>query len=143
MYVAPHSAVGAALVVAGSQFGPVGLAVGIGAAFLSHPIVDLWGERGYPNLKSALIWEGQYAAILVLLSVITGSWLLLIGTLAATGMDLLDKKFGLVIFWPNKFSRLGWFHPYFHPPIFRLTLQETKLSAIISSIAIIFLATFM
>lgn len=137
MLPTPHAATGAAIVVAGSTFGPVGLVVGTALAFFSHWPLDLLGERPY---KGWMVVEG--IALLFLLAIgYVGGFLLpvAIGMVAGLGMDLIDKKLGLTLFFPDKLKPTYYFHPLrFREYVKPLTEGQTFMSVFLFTVVLFF-----
>ncbi len=141
MYSNVHGVVGTSLVLAAHQItGDTTAAIvwGGAAAFISHDVLDSLGEKSYGNLETSIRWELYPLWIFAMAAVWSGHWwLYAVGWIAGNGMDLIDKRMYLSIFWPDRFPFGKYFACHRRTPAIQFTLGQTRLATIVSTLAIV------
>lgn len=140
MYTNIHATAGTLIVLAThavTQNTETAIALGGALAFLSHDPIDRLGEKNYGSMEISLRWEGVALAVFAIVAYLSGQWpLFAVGWIAGNGMDLIDKKLGLAIAFPDKFKFGYFFKCHRRAPNIKLTLGQTKLAAVLASVAI-------
>lgn len=111
---------------------------GAGAA-VSHDALDRLGEASYGDKLTTIQWELYPLWIFAMVAYFSGNWeLYAVGWIAGNLYDIVDKKLYLSILWPERFGP-SWtfFRCHRRRPDIMLTLRQTKLLTIASSILIL------
>jgi hypothetical protein len=141
MYTSTHATAGTLIVLgthAITKDTTTAIALGGALAFLSHDPIDRLGERGYGDMATSMRWEGITFWIFAMAAFWSGHWwLYAVGFLAGNGMDIWDKRFGLSIFQPQRFPAGRFFKCHRRKPNIQLTLGQTKLAALLSTVIIV------
>lgn len=137
MYSNIHGVAGAAIVVGTYRLtGDTGAALAIGGwfAFLSHDPLDRLGEKSYGGMRKTVVFEAIPLAIFAYCAWLSGiPWLFAAGWIAGNGMDLIDKKLYLAMFFSKRFKVLDWFACHRRKPDIAFTYKQTVAATIAAS----------
>ena len=112
--------------------------LGVTLGILSHDLFDRLNEFPYGGLKKTLLWELIPFLIFVSLAFLSDNTILyLIGWVSGNLMDLIDKKGGLSILFPDKYPATYLFKCHRRIPDINFTLNQTKTATIICSALVI------
>ena len=138
MHSIPHAATGLVIkttVYALTKSEVLAFTIGTPLAVASHYFLDFLFEKGMDR-NELLIFEGMPSIMYILLAICSGHfWLMICGLVEGNLLDWIDKKLYLTVYFPKKFKPTFYFHK--HKKGIRLTLKQTKLAGIISTIIII------
>ena len=107
-------------------------------AFLSHDLMDRFGEHHYPSTKFFLIFEGLLFSVFCFLAWQSNlTWLYVIGWIGGNIMDLVDKKMGLSIYNSKKYPFGNFFPCHWRKPNINLTLNQTIAVSILATLILV------
>lgn len=141
MYSAVHGGIGIAVVGVTyllTQNEVVAMTAGSVLAFLAHDPTDRLGEKAFSSMKETLLFELPPYFVMLFFGWYCESLLMfVVAYIAGNGIDLIDKRLYLSVFFPKKYPATKYFRCHRRKPNIQLTLRGTKNAAYLSGLLII------